>query len=278
MSLEMSVDGKVIAISGVSSGIGRAAARALAGSGAFVVGIARRQERVAEIAQALRDDGHQMTPVVGDVTQPEDCKRFVETAVSEHGRLDALINNVGGPGVPTYVPFEKVSPEDFDNLVALNLKSAFFCAQAAIPHMRRQGQGSIVNVSSVVGTQAMALQPVYAPAKAALDHLSRCLAIEYLNDGIRVNTLVIGGAMTGQSARALTEMAAALDTPPPTAETLPASVQGTPMDEIVDALTFLCSDQSRGINAAAITVDQARSAGAVFSAALMDALTGKWTR
>ncbi|WP_322762032.1 SDR family oxidoreductase [Frankia sp. Cr2] len=274
----MALDGKVIAVTGVTTGIGRAAARSFARQGALVVGVGRRSDRGEQVAAALRAEGHSMIFVTGDVTRPDECTRFIDTAITAHGRVDALVNNVGGSGTPTYVPTVDVTPAQFDESVALNLRSAFFCSQAAVKHMRTAGGGAIVNVSSCVGTQAMATQVVYAISKAALDHLTRCLAVEYLEDGIRVNTVVIGGAMTKQSARALSEVAAATHRPVPTAETLPDAVQGTDMDSIVDALAFLCSDASRGVTATAVAVDRARSAGAVFSAALLDALGGRWNR
>ena len=272
------VAGKVIAVTGVSSGIGRACAGSLARQGALVVGVGRRADRGAAIADELRAEGHTMTSVTGDMTVVADCVRFIDAVVAEHGRIDALVNNVGGSGVPTYVPSEEVTPEQFDESIALNVRSAFFCSTAAIRHMKRQGGGSIVNISSVVGNQAMAAQVVYGIAKAGLDHLTRCLAVEFLQDRIRVNSIIIGGAMTGQSARALSEVSELYGLPAPTAETLPLAVQGTAMDEITDAIEFLCSDASRGVTATAVAVDQGRSAGAIFSAALTDALAGKWTR
>jgi NAD(P)-dependent dehydrogenase (short-subunit alcohol dehydrogenase family) len=143
--------------------------------------------------------------------------------------------------------------------------------------MKAQGGGSIVNVSSVVGNQAMENQAVYAISKAALDHLTRCLAVEYLEDHIRVNTVIIGGAPTGGAARTFSEVSAVYGRTPDIA-TFPPSMATTPLDEITDAISFLCSDLSRGVTATALAVDHARSAGAVFSAALKDALAGKWTR
>lgn len=276
--------GKVIAITGVSSGIGRAAARAFAAQGAKVVGIGRREARGRQIAEEINGAGHAFTFVAGDVTDAGDCQRLIDVAVATYGHIDALVNNVGGAAIPAvalpyYIPTDTVTPEQFDASIAMNLRSAFFCAQAAIKQMKKQGGGgAIVNVSSVVGNQAMATQVPYAISKAALDHLTRCLAAEFLEDGIRVNTLIIGGALTGQSAAALQERAVAAGKPVPTAETLPAAVQGTGMNEILDALAFLCSDQSRGVTATAVAVDRARSAGALFSSALLDALSGQWTR
>ena len=273
----MTVEGKVVAITGVTTGIGRAAARTFAREGALVVGAGRRTERGNEIAGALRGEGHTMTFVTADVTRPEDCERFIDAAMAEHGRIDALVNNVGGPGELLYVPTEDVTTEQFNDLIALNVTSAFFCSQSAIRHMLVSGTGSIVNVSSVVGSQAMARQAVYAIGKAALDHLTRCLAVEYLDRGIRVNSVIIGGALTKQVARALSEVSESMGGRAPDPERMPSAVQATPMDQIVAALAFLCGDESLGVTATALAVDRARTAGAVFSAALYDALGGRWT-
>ncbi|MGE0388092.1 MAG: SDR family NAD(P)-dependent oxidoreductase [Gammaproteobacteria bacterium] len=275
----MNVEGKVVAITGVTTGIGRAAMRGFARRGARVVGAARRTERGEELVAELRAEGCTASFVTADVSRPEDCRRLIEATVAEHGRIDGLVNNAGGSGGgDTYTETHLETPERFAQIVHLNLLSAFFCSTAAIPHMQRQGGGSIVNVSSVVGTQAMARQALYASSKAALNQLSRCMAVEYLDDGIRVNSLIIGGAATKAAAKAMTQAKTMFAGAGATPETMPLAVQATEMDAIVDAMLLLCSDASRAITAADIPVDRARSAGAVFSAALMDALAGRWTR
>jgi 2-deoxy-D-gluconate 3-dehydrogenase len=273
----MGVEGLVIAVTGVATGIGRAAARGLAEAGAVVVGTDIDVTRGGAVAEGLRAEGKEMTFVPGDVRIPSDCSRFIEAVVSAHGRIDALVNNVGGPGARSYPSTLDVDPEEFDDLIALNLRSAFFCSQAAIKAMRQQGRGSIVNVTSVVGNQAMARQVVYAISKAALDHLTRCLAVEFMDDGIRVNSVVIGGAPTRQVAQAFAQISETFAVTPPSPERFPPVLGATSLDEIVDAIAFLCSPASRGVTAAAVAVDRARSAGAVFSAALLDALAGRWT-
>jgi len=218
-----------------------------------------------------------MSAVAGDVSRTEDCERFIDAAASAYGRIDALVNNVGDPGSPIYRASHEVTRADFDAGIAANLASAFFCSTNAIRHMKAQGGGSIINVFSVVGHLAAERQVVYAISKAAMDHLTRCLAIEYLEDHIRVNTLIIGGAATGAAARSIGELSA-LYGRAPDAEKLPLSMSATPLDEIIDAVAFLCSDLSRGVTATSIAVDHARAAGAVFSEAMGAALAGNWTR
>ena len=276
----MDVSGKVVVITGVTTGIGKAAFMGFARAGALVVGGARRTERGEELVKQLRDEGHRASFVTADFSKAEDCRKLVDAAIAEHGRIDCLVNNAGGSNIagPTYAKTETETPERFAAIVNLNLLGTFFCCTAAIPHMKKQGGGSIVNVSSVVGTQAMAGQAIYASAKAAVNQLTRCLAVEYLNDHIRVNSLIIGGAATKASATAMTEAMEMFPGSNVKPETMPLSVQATDMHAIVDAMKLLCSDGSRAITAADIPVDEARSAGAVFSEALMAALAGRWTR
>ena len=195
----------------------------------------------------------------------------------QHGRLDALVNNVGGPGSRTYVPTAEVTPALFDQVMALNVRATFFCSQAAIARMAAQGGGSIVNITSVVGNQAMARQTTYAIAKAAVDHLTRCLAVEHLGDEIprqqrrhRWRTHPSGRPGHGTDDRGARDRAADPARMPPV-------VGATPMDEIVDAIAFLCE---QGIVASRQRHGRRPgqySAGAVFSAALLDAMTGRWT-
>lgn len=276
----MSVAGKVVVITGVTTGIGKAAFTGFARAGASVVGGARRTDRGEQMAAQLRAEGHRASFVTADVSKPEDCRTLIDAAMAEHGRIDCLINNAGGSNIagPTYAKSETETPERFAAIVNLNLLGTFFCCTAAIPHMKRQGGGSIVNVSSVVGTQAMAGQALYAAAKAGVNQLTRCLAVEYLNDHIRVNSLIIGGAATKAAATAMSEAMEMFPGSKVTPETMPLSVQATDMDAIIDAMKLLCSDGSRAITAADIAVDEARSAGAVFSDALMAAMAGRWTR
>lgn len=276
----MDIQDKVVVITGVTGGIGKAAMQAFARAGAKVVGGARRTERGEQLAAQLRAEGHQASFVTADVSRPEDCRRLIDAAVAEHGRIDCLINNAGGSDIagPTYARSEDETPERFAAIVNVNLQSTFFCSTAAIPHMKRQGGGSIINVTSVVGTQAMAGQVIYAAAKAGVNQMSRGLAVEYLHDHIRVNALVIGGAPTRGAGAAMADAAQMVGGAKASVDSMPLSVQATDMDAIVDAMKLLCSDASRAITAAEIPVDSARGAGAVFSEALYAAMAGRWTR
>jgi NAD(P)-dependent dehydrogenase (short-subunit alcohol dehydrogenase family) len=274
----MIVRDKVVVVTGVTTGIGRAAMRGLAARGALVVGAARRTDRGEQLADELRAEGHRVSFVTADVSRPEDCRALIDAAVREHGRIDALVNNVGGSPGPTYADTETETEERFRAFIDLNLGSTFFCSTATIPHMKRQGGGSIVNISSLVGIQAMARQALYASSKAAVNHLSRCLAVEYLEDNIRVNSVIVGGAATKAAVTAMADAQELLGADGADPTKMPEVMQPTPMDDIVDVIVFLCSEASRALNASEIAVDRARSAGAVFSSALMDALAGRWTR
>lgn len=178
----MKIENSVILITGASSGIGEATARAAAQAGARLVLIARRGERLTRLAAELPD----ALAVEGDVTRAEDIQRAVAAALDEYGRIDALINNAG-QGL--HVPIDRIDPDDFRAILDLNLIAPLVAMQAVLPAMRRQRAGSIINVSS--GTSLMTLPGVgaYAASKAALNKLSEVARVELERDGITVSTL-----------------------------------------------------------------------------------------
>lgn len=178
----MNVSDKVVIVTGASSGIGAATARLLSQRGAQVVLAARRAERLrgleAELPRSLA--------VVADVSQPEQIERLVGATVERYGRVDVLVNNAG-QGL--HVPIEQITLEDYGAIMALNVYGPLLLMQAVLPHMRRQGGGTIVNISS--GTTKIALPGVaaYASTKAALNMLSQVARAELAADNITV-TLV----------------------------------------------------------------------------------------
>lgn len=184
---------KVVLITGSSTGIGAAAALAFAHAGASVAVHAHRS--VAEAEQVLaqvRAMGVRGCLVRGDVTESATCKRIVDEAVAQLGRIDVLINNAGG--LVKRVPIEELSDELFDQVMALNVRSVMMCTAAAVAHMRRQGQGgSIINLTSVAarhggGTGAS----LYAGAKGFVSTITKGLAKELVKDRIRVNAVAPG--------------------------------------------------------------------------------------
>ena len=178
----MDIEDSVILVTGASSGIGAATARAAAAAGARVVLAARREARIRALAEELPD----ARPVACDVTDSDQLAQAVRTAVDVHGRLDVLVNNAG-QGL--HVPLEAVDPADFRAVLDLNVVAPLAAMQAVIPIMRSQGAGSIVNVSS--GT-TLVVRPgagAYAASKAALNMLSSVARMELAGDGIAVSTV-----------------------------------------------------------------------------------------
>jgi NADP-dependent 3-hydroxy acid dehydrogenase YdfG len=183
------VDGSVMVITGASSGIGQATARAAAARGAHVVLGARRADRLRVLAGELPGAVARRT----DVTVRADLDALVQAALDAHGRVDVLVNNAG-QGL--HVPLEKVAAEDLRAIVELNVVAALGAMQAVLPPMRAAGRGAIVNVSS--GTTRMVLPGVgaYAASKAALNMLSAVARAEWASDGIVVSTVYPGVTAT----------------------------------------------------------------------------------
>ncbi len=273
----MSVSGKVVAITGVTAGIGRTAAEVFAQRGGLVVGCGRTEERGRKLEKAIRGSGASFTFVPTDVTVRQECRRFVDQVVSEHGRVDVLINNAGGGGFSTST--DELSETEFDEGLRLNLHSALFCSQRAIDHMIKTGGGVILNIASVQAVLAVARSTSYNVAKAGLIQLTRTMAVEYLERGIRANTIVMGGAPTAASARAVRELTKVLkgpDAEPDFTQYLPPALTGTPLGDIATALVALSSDDARAITGATISIDQAQTAGSLYSEAIFLALSGGW--
>jgi NAD(P)-dependent dehydrogenase (short-subunit alcohol dehydrogenase family) len=276
----MSVDGKVVAVTGVTSGIGRTVAEVFAERGALVVGSGRREDRGRKLEGLIREGGGTFDFVTADVTQRDQCRRFVDHAVASHGRLDVLVNNAGGGGHS--VATAALEDTAFDDLLHLNLHSALFCSQRAVEHMVPAGVGGVIlNIASVQGVLAVARSAAYNVAKAGLIQLTRTLAVEYLEQGIRANVIVMGGAATAASATAVREVTKHVkgpDAEPDFSQPLPRPLNGTPLHEIATALVALASDDARAITGATIAIDQAQSAGSLYSEAIFHALSGDWRR
>src|SRR5690348_16702493 len=183
------LDGKVAVVTGASSGLGVDFAQSLAEAGADVVLGARRADRLEDTKKLVEAAGRQAVAVATDVADPEACQRLVDTAMSELGRVDVLVNNAG---IGTAVPATRETPEQFREVIDVNLNGAYWMAQACGRAM--QSGSSIVNISSVLGLTTAGLpQAAYTASKAALIGLTRDLAQQWTGrKGIRVNALAPG--------------------------------------------------------------------------------------
>src|SRR3954454_17116748 len=186
----MAIAGKVVAITGVTAGIGRTLAEVFAERGCSVVGCGRREDRGRKLEAHIRSGGATFTYVPADVSRREDCRRFIDAVIGEHQRIDVLINNAGGGG--RSVPTQALEESEFEEMLRLNLHSALFCAQRAIDHMVQTNAGGVIlNIASVQGVLAVARSASYNVAKAGLIQLTNTLAVEYLDRGIRANVIVM---------------------------------------------------------------------------------------
>ncbi|MDY0748258.1 SDR family oxidoreductase [Paucibacter sp. R3-3] len=187
------IEGKVIVITGASSGLGLAAARLLGGQGARVVLGARRIERLQQIADELNGAGLRALAIETDVTVCEEVKRLVDTAVQTFGRIDVMVNNAG---VMPQSPLERLKVEEWDRTIDVNLKGVLYGIAAALPHMQRQMGGQIVNVSSTAGHKIMLNGAVYSATKHAVRALSEGLRQEVKNWNIRTTVISPGAVLS----------------------------------------------------------------------------------
>ena len=184
---------RVAVITGASSGIGRAAALAFAREGARVVLGARRMDRLREAAEAIRRAGGQARAVQTDVCRPEDVRHLVDEAVAAFGRLDILVNNAG---LGYFGLLESMPMEQIRHLFEVNLMGTIHGIQAAVPVMRSQSSGHIINISSVLGKRATPGSGVYAATKFAQVALSESLRLELADAGIDVSVICPVTTMT----------------------------------------------------------------------------------
>lgn len=183
---DFSLAGKVALITGASKGIGAGLARALAHAGAHVVLTARDLPALENIAAEIRDGGAQATPMQLDISDVDHIHTVFRQAHDDVGRLDILVNNAG---LGFNHPAVDVTEQDWDQMMAVNLKGLFFCCQAAGRLMLEQGSGRIVNISSQAGLVGIPHHAVYSASKGGVNALTRVLALEWSARGVTVNAI-----------------------------------------------------------------------------------------
>ena len=186
------IEGKVVVITGASSGLGEAAARLLSEKGATVVLGARRADRIQSLAQELTASGGKALAIATDVTRREQVKNLVDMAVETYRRVDVLINNAG---LMPLAPLERLKVDEWDQMIDVNLKGVLYGIAAALPHMKEQKSGQIINVSSVYGHKVAPGAAVYCATKFGVRALSEALRQEVKPYNIRT-TVISPGAVT----------------------------------------------------------------------------------
>jgi NAD(P)-dependent dehydrogenase (short-subunit alcohol dehydrogenase family) len=242
------LDGQVALVTGAARGLGRATALALAHAGADVALGLRDGSTASDLAAEIRALGRRVERLQMDVTKLPDIGSAVDAAVARLGRIDILVNNAGlGPENPA----EHVNEEDFDLTCAVNLKGTFFVSQAVARVMMRQGGGRIVNLSSQAGFVALPGESIYCMTKAAIAHLTRCLAVEWGPRGITVNAVAPTFIVTPGTAPALDDRRFKADV----LERIAALHRlGQPMD-VAGAIVFLASPAASLITGHTLLID-----------------------
>lgn len=244
---------RAVIVTGVSSGIGRATALAFCGDGANVLGIARDAEALGDVAREAEGLRGTFKPFPADLTNSTTGDRAAAAAIDAFGRLDVLVNAAGIIATGT---IENTSDELWNRLLGVNVEAPFRMMRAAIPHLLTT-KGAIVNVSSVNGMRVFPNVLAYNVSKAALDHLTRCAAIELAPKGVRVNSVNPGVTVTNlhrRSGFSEEQYAAFLER---SKETHPLGRPGQPQD-IVGAILFLASDRASWITGECMPIDGGR--------------------
>jgi NADP-dependent 3-hydroxy acid dehydrogenase YdfG len=199
--MSTNIQGKVVVITGASSGLGQATARLLSAQGAAVVMGARRIDRLQTLAEELAGGGGKALAVATDVTQRDQVNRLVDAAVQAYGRIDVMINNAG---LMPHSPLERLKVDDWDRTIDVNIKGVLYGIAAALPYMKEQKSGHIINVSSVAGHKVGPGSAVYAATKHAVRALSEGLRQEVKPYSIRT-TVISPGAVATELPNSITE-------------------------------------------------------------------------
>lgn len=243
------LDGRIALVTGGGSGIGRASALAFVGEGASVVVADVDEPGGAETVRAVTEAGGKARSVVCDVTKSDQVAAMVADVVATEGRLDCAHNNAGTSG---HTAFTVDYPEDeWDRVIALNLRSVFLCMKHEIPVMVEQGGGAIVNTSSGAGLMGFPGLPAYVASKHGVLGLTKATALEYVKSGIRINAVCPGST--------LTPMLEDFMGGDPAMEKMmrrssPIGRLATP-DEIAAAVVWLCTDDASFVVGHALAVD-----------------------
>lgn len=252
MSSAENLAGKVALVAGASRGIGAETARAFARSGAAVVLGARDGQALEAVAADVRAAGGRALAVPADVTDPASMDNLVRQAVDTFGRLDAAFNNATDGPLPA--PLADIDPDEFDRGIATNVRGTFLGLKYQIPAMLRTGGGTIVTMASTAGPAGVAGLGAYVAGKAGIIGLTKVAALDYADQGIRVNVVAPGPILTHH-----------LEAAGPEAQRLAGL--STPMrrtgrtSEVADVVLWLCSDRSSFVTGAVIPIDGGRSAG-----------------
>lgn len=253
----MRLEGKVAVITGAGSGMGRAMANRFAAEGAKVVAAEWNQETLDEVVAEVEAAGGEITGVQGDVSKQDDCKKIIDTTVSVYGKLDILCNNAGV--MDNFAAVGDFSDEILERVFSINVYGPMYLSRLAVPIMLEHGGGSIVVTASVAGIKGGAAGVVYTASKHAIVGVTKSIAWQYAQKGIRCNAIAAGGVETN--------IMASIDPTkidPVGAERCQFGSSIIPgmlkANDIADLALFLASDESKMISGAIIPADAGWSA------------------
>jgi len=248
----MDLSDRVAIFTGSGRGIGRAIALRLAEAGAnVVVNDVGDMAPAGEVVEEIRRLGQDSLVVPADVSQPDDVASLVDTTVEKYGKVDILVNNAG---ITRDQLIMRMSDDDWDKVLEINLKSVFLCSRAVLRHMMRQRWGRIVNISSIVGLIGNPGQANYSSSKAGIIGLTRTIAKEVASRGITANAIAPGFIDTPMTQQLPEERRQAI------MEQVPLGFLGTPRD-VAEAVAFLASEEARYITGQVLTIDGGISLG-----------------
>jgi len=243
----MKLKGKVAVVTGGGQGIGEAICLGFSREGADVLVADIKAETVEKVSKKIQSIGGKSLSFRLDVSDGKQVNEMTQTALNHFGKIDILVNVAG---IAKKCPFEELSEEDWDRVMAVNLKGTFLCSQAAGKEMIKQGGGCIINTASVAGHTPEVYMGAYSPSKAGVILLTQAMAVEWAKYGIRVNAISPGAITTP-----LTDYVYNTDTLKKTrAKGVPMNRFGNP-EEIASTAAFLASDESGYITGQAIVVD-----------------------
>jgi NAD(P)-dependent dehydrogenase (short-subunit alcohol dehydrogenase family) len=248
------MQGKVVIVTGASSGIGKATAILFANKGATVVAVGRNEKELTSLGKSVKSKSGVIKPHLADMTQMSQIDRLASETIHNHGQIDVLVNSAG---IILNGTIETTTIDEWDKMFNINLRSVFVLTQKCLPHLI-ETKGNIVNVSSVAGTRSFPNILAYGVSKAAIDQLTRSAALELALKGVRVNAVNPGvvvtnihkrGGMDEQTYAAFLERSR---------ETHPIGRPGTAA-EVADLIYFLASDKASWITGATYAIDGGRA-------------------
>jgi len=246
------VDDRVAIVTGGALGIGRATCVLLGREGAAVAVTDVLEKEGRKVAEEIREAGGTARFWRLDVSDEEEVRRVVGDVVDAFGGLDVLVNNAGIAG--TSAPTHEVSAEEFDRVLDVNVRGVFYCTKHAIPHLRRRGGGSIVNLSSIYGLVGAKDNPPYHASKGAVRIMSKTDALLYADDGIRVNSVHPGFVWTPMVEGYLREVGDVEEGRRELGRLHPLGHVGEPED-VAYGILYLASDESKFVTGSELVID-----------------------